>query len=271
MTFFSRKTFRMIWKIEGGGDISYLAGFSHLFPYSFKKSLQAHMKNVKTVIFQGPLTRDLLNDLVDERYASLERTILYDCLDRSTICDISTALAFPHNDICGFPSYISMITPQRSDLLYMMIRGLPPWMSCLVVWLHFLERRGWSYSVVGEASQIATERGLAIHFAQTLVEQVSAHQCIPLESIVQFMRNIDSWEDYAEWFTSSYLKADLDSLRKVEKELPLSCLNTIDGHDDILYSRLRRFLEDGNVIFFAGTPHIPGIRDRLLKDGFAVV
>jgi len=45
----------MIWRVEKDGTRGFLAGTAHFFSHSFKKSFQNHIRNVRLVLFEGPM------------------------------------------------------------------------------------------------------------------------------------------------------------------------------------------------------------------------
>jgi pheromone shutdown protein TraB len=54
------------------------------------------------------------------------------------------------------------------------------------------------------------------------------------------------------------------------KEYPTYCASIIERRDQIFFSRMRGFFEQGRVIAFLGASHCRGIRARLVADGYTV-
>lgn len=265
------KKFKMIWKIEAGGKTNYLGGTAHFFPYTFKTSLTELIGKAETVLLEGPLDERNM-DLV-RQYALDEKESQSFCemLDRDTIRKINEELegGRPNVDSSLF-MYVGMFEHRKNSELHPEINGLKPWMAFFKVWMHYLRKRGWKYSVDMEAFEAAKQLGKNLYFLETIEEQIHALEGIPVEKIANFLKKMDIWEQYAKKHSKHYLAGDYDALRDIITEYPTRCESIIDKRDPVMFERMKPYLEKGSTIVFVGTSHIRGIKKMLEESGYTI-
>lgn len=265
------REFRMIWKVEAEGKTNYLAGTAHFFPYCFKKSLSGLIGNAETVLFEGPLDESNMNLVRQYGLEEKGRQSFFKTLDQNTIIKINRELESdtPKTDSSFFP-YIDIFPFRKGQVINPEIEGLKPWMGFFVIWTHYLRKRGWKYSVDIEAYEVAKQLGKNLYFLETIKEQISALEGIPLERIVNFFKKMDHWERVAKRHSKYYLAGKFDSMLGVTTEFPTSCESIIDKRDPVLFERMKPYLKKGNTIAFVGTIHIAGIINRLKENRYTV-
>ncbi len=267
------KQLRMIWKIVRDGRESYLAGTAHFFPYSFKKSLTRYISEVDTVLIEGPLDESSMDKVVESGLKEEGGPSLREVLDKELIDKLVKEIACPFS--CRRSSfafrYYELIEGDVSTELNSMMRKFRPWLAFFSIWYRYLNARGWKYSMDLDAIHIAGQTDKDIHFLEKIEEQIAALDGIPLERIVNFLKKIEEWKEYTQWYVKCCLKGDLDKLMSAVKEFPTQCAPIIEKRDPILYERMKTFLEKGNVIAFVGITHIQGIKKMLFEDGYKII
>jgi len=261
------KELRMIWEVKKSSRCSFLVGTAHFFPYSFRKTFSHYMKYVDTVLFEGPLDKDNMGEVKKAGYSAEDDSHLFDKLDKKTIDNISKTL-FPSCRSRRPFLVINQRTIIESNPVYIMIQGMKPWMAFFTIWTDFLEKRGWKNSVDLEAYNIALEMGKKVVFLETIEEQIKVLENLSEERIIDFLKQIEHWNDYAKKFKKFYLEGNLEKLRSISTGFPSRLFSVIDRRDQLFYDRMRIFLEKGEAIACVGAPHVPGIRKLLHAGGY---
>lgn len=265
------KRLRMIWKIARGGKVSYLAGTSHLFPYSFKKSLTRYISDVDTVLMEGPLDKSNMDKVVESSLKEERGPSLHEVLDKELIDKLVKKIARPFSCRSSFASHYSRLVEGDVKMaLDSMMGKFRPWLAFFSIWYRYLNVRGWKYSMDLDAFHIASQTDKDIHFLEKIEEQIEALEGIPIERIVGFLEKTEEWEEYTQWYVKCYLKGDLEKLMSAIKEFPTQCEPIIWKRDPILCERMKTFFEKGNVIAFVGITHIQGIKKMLFEDGYKI-
>jgi len=264
-----RKEFKMIWKIEKHGVEGYLAGSAHFFLYPFKKSLSSYIGRVRRVLFEGPLDEKSMGRVVTRGVEKGGAEAIYAALDPQTIGRIRKIIAPLRSSSPSFPDFLT-IKPFSQDPLFIWFKTLRPWLAFFQIWSQFLKNNGWKYSVDLEALKIATQLKKEIFFLETIEEQVAALEGVPLERIINYLKQIEHWEDYARNHAHYYLQGDLEQIMVLNREFPTRCPSIVDNRDPVMFERIKAFLAKGEVIAFVGTSHIQGITKFLQEDGYAV-
>ena len=273
--FFNRskeREFKMLWQIAGRGKTAYLAGTAHFFPYSFKESLGELIKGAETVLMEGPLDESNMNLVREYGLEGQDGpSTLLTYLDTDTLAKVNREFEddhpIPDN---SFLTYVKVLKPRKETTLNAEIAGMKPWLAFFKVWTHFLRKRGWIYSVDMEAYEAARRLGKEVRFLETIEEQVHAMEGIPLEKISNFLKKMDTWDQYARRHSKHYLAGDYDSILGIVAEYPTRCESIIDRRDPVLFERMKPYVEKGNVIAFVGTTHIAGITKMLEESGYRV-
>lgn len=260
---------QMIWAVERDGSRSYLIGTAHLFPYHFRSCLRRYIGESETVLLEGPLDDESMRRVAESGQGE-ERSSLYEALDAKTIRRINQELGAPHPPRSSDELCANLLQDGPDDWLAGEIRGLRPWMAFYRVWLGYLKRQGWKYTVDVDASKISVEMGKEVHLLETIEEQIAALEGIPLERIVAFFENVD-WGTFGREYVRRYLAGDLQGIVTMAGVFPALCESVVARRDPILCARMSPFLKRGNAIAFVGAIHCPGIMALLLEDGYQVV
>ena len=272
MVFFSSdvRDLKMIWQVEKGSAKSYLAGTTHLFPYSFKKSLDRLISSADAIVLEAPVDEANMKKVIDNGLNGEGMPSLYNALDEPTIIKINKELDFAFQRYTPFLSSINTLSPRNGDWLSSMIKGLRPWMAFFNIWAHYLRKRGWKHIMDVDAFKIAEKRGKGVYYLESIDDQIEALNGIPLEKIVRFLKKIDAREECVEKFVDCYTKGYFVELMSILNSFPMHCPSIIDNRDPVLYEQMKTFLEKGNSIILIGVMHIPGIQRMLLDDGYKV-
>ncbi len=264
-----KKRFKMLWKIEKDKTTSYLAGCAHFFPVSYRLSLKEIIKELDAVVFEGPLDEGNMDAIRGYSIVPEGSKNIKEMIDK----DIVRAM---ENEIKAFyykntvQDYINILKPERSSMLQREIEGLSPWMAFFRIWCIFLKNRGWHYSVDIEAHSIAKRLKKDIYYLETIEEQISALEAIPIEKIVHFISLFYKWEDFAKNHARYYKTGQIEKLLNSTLDFPTRYPSIIEERDPILYSRMRPFIEKGKTIVFVGITHIKGLSLFFQRDGFVV-
>ncbi len=273
MSMFLRKSkereLKMIWEVQKNNRKSFLIGTAHLFPHSFRTSLSRHIGNASTILFEGPLDNDSMAKVVNAGYEKEGGTHVFRELDEHTIDKITDALVHPSRHRSLF-SLFSPITSTEENPVYTMVKGMKPWMVFFTIWTNFLKKNGWNHSVDLEAYGIAREMGKNVVFLETIEEQIEVMENLSHEKIVDFLKRVVHWSRYAKEYEKSYLDADIEKIVSFRSVFPTRHYPVIGRRDQILYERMRFYLEEGDAVAFVGAPHIPGITRMLGAEGYQI-
>ncbi len=261
---------KMIWQVEKGNAISYLIGTTHLFPYSFKKSLNRPIKKVKTFVLEAPVDEANIQKVIDSGLEGENMPSLYNYLDDQTINKINKELEFAFKRYTPFLFSINTLSPGNIDWLSSMIKGLRPWMAFFNIFAHYLRKRGWKYTMDMDALKIAKKLDKDIHFLEKMEEHIDALDGIPIGKFVAFLKKIDESEECVAKFVDCYTKGYYVELMSSINAFPMCCESVIEDRDPILYNRMKVFLERGDCIILIGLFHMPGIQKLLEEDGYRV-
>ena len=263
------KEMKMVREVRKEDKRSYLIGTAHFFPYSFRTSLSRYIKDARAVLFEGPLDGHNMAKVVNAGTYTGNGAHLFENLDRQTIERISEALV----PVCRGKSsflFFNLRTFREENPVYEMIKGLKPWLAFFTIWSHYLERKGWRHSVDYEAYTLAQEMGKDVVFLETIEEQIKVLESLSLEKIRYFLGRVDHWDEYAQEYVKSYLDGDLENLKSTWSRFPTRHTAVIADRDEILYKRMRAYLEKGDAVSFVGAPHLRGISQLLAADGYEV-
>ncbi|UCH20210.1 MAG: TraB/GumN family protein [Deltaproteobacteria bacterium] len=263
------KQLKMIWEVQKNDKKSYLIGTAHYFPYSFRSSLLRLIKNAGTVIFEGPLDQENMAKVQAAGKTGQNNAPLFEELDQQTIADISQAL-YPGCRRRNPYFLYNFRTCEVENPAYEMIRGMKFWLAFFTIWFYFLEKNGWKYSVDLEAYKLARELGKKIVFLETIDEQIEVLESLSRERIINFLKQVNHWSSYVKNYVKTYLAGDLENLKFIARGFPNRTPAVIDRRDQIFYERMVAYLEDGGVVACVGAPHIRGISELLLSDGYQI-
>jgi uncharacterized protein YbaP (TraB family) len=263
------KNLTMMWEVTKGEHVSYLAGTVHFFPYSFRHSMKALMRQVDRVAVEGPLDKASMARVVEHGSTGDPRPLL-ECLDSVTTEKIERLMGCSGKGSGVKSPLLILMNPKPRSTLTERLHGLRPWMAFFQIWLQFIRQRGWTYSMDLDAYQIAGKLGKEIVFLESIEEQLEALDGIPLERIVSFLKGMDQWESHLEQHVSYYLRGDLDQWPFMTLGFPTRCASVLDKRDPILFQRILPLLKNGKSFILVGIPHVRAIKPLLINEGYEV-
>lgn len=264
-----RKKFRMLWRVEIDKKVSYLAGCAHFFPINYRSSFKMIMKDLNIVLFEGPLDEGNMDAIRGLSMIQGENKSLLDLIDKNIIKAIEKEITtFYYKD--SIKDYLSILRPDGPSILKKEIEGLSPWMAFFRIWAIYLRNRGWRYSVDLDAYAVAEELKKKIYYLETIDEQISALEAIPVEKIVRFISLFNKWGEFAKRHAYYYKRGELEKMIESTVEFPTRCTSIIDDRDPIMFKRMKSYMEKGGAIAFVGTTHIKGLISMFQNDGFSV-
>lgn len=269
MFFIREKKLRAVWKIERDGKESYLAGTAHFFPYRLQKSLRYYIQKTRRVLFEGPLDERSMACVIERGLEGGGAEAIYEAMDSQVIGKIKRIMALLLNE----PKPLSLLLPlgpANRDPLYHWFKERRPWLAFLQIWAQFLKSQGWKYSVDLEALKVATRLGREVFFLETIEEQVEALNGVPLERMINFLKKIEHWQDYASTHAQLYLQGNVEQMMSRISEFPTRCPSIVEDRDPVFFERMQNFLAEGGVIAFLGVSHMPGIKKMIRHQGYKV-
>jgi uncharacterized protein YbaP (TraB family) len=268
-TKFKEKNLQMIWEVHKNHTPSYLIGTAHYFPYSFKTSLRRYLDIAATVIFEGPLDPENMNRVQAAGHTGGNQVPLVKDLSSQTITDIYHCL-FPECRRRNPYWLYNFRTGKTDNPLYDMIKGLKAWLAFFTIWFEYLKRNGWKYSVDLEAFNIAGGLGKKIITLETIDEQITVLETLSYKRIIDFLNRVNSWNRYMKDYIKNYLKGDAENLSLIARGYPNRTAAVIDRRDRIFYERMLPYLEKGGAVACIGAPHIRGVSQLLMADGYQI-
>jgi len=261
------REFRMLWEVEKDGRRSLLMGTAHFFPYSFRKAFSRIMGGTRTVLFEGPLDEKSMAKVVRAGTGGEGGRHLLDHLDEKTAVRIMEAIMPAGRTRCSFMLF-NLRVPGADNPVYEMIKGMKPWLAFFTLWSHYLERRGWKYSVDLEAHGVAGELGKHVLVLETIEEQIEVLENLSLENILRFLEQVDRWDVISDAYAQSYLQGDLEGIKIMGFRFPSRHRSVIDRRDQVFFERAGAYLEEGDALLCVGAPHILGLCRLLTADGY---
>ena len=246
-----------------------LAGTAHFFPHSFKTSLTQLLRECHTVLFEGPLDDDSMQQVVRAGFQEGSEECLLDDLDEQTILRIRNVFApigFDRQSLMA----LQFMASSPESFARSLVKGMKPWMAFFTLYYRFLEKNGWKYSVDMEAYGLALEMGKNVVFLETIEEQIDVLESVSQVQIIDFLQRIHHWDSYTRDFVKWYLEADLAKIRSNPYRFPTRSHLIIEDRDAIFYERMQRYVQEGDAAVFVGVPHVVGIMRMLAADGYEV-
>jgi len=262
------KRLRTVWRVEKDGRSSFLVGTAHFSPYRFRGAIMKLIRDVETVLFEGPLDEQSMARVVHYGQQGEGAPSLYDALSPTAIKEINTLLGAQSPPSTTAGTYLDLIRPAALDFLEVHARGVRPWMAFFTIWSALLN---WKYSMDMEAFHIAQKLGKKIHYLETIEDQLTALDGIPFERIVTYLNHVERWKGYKELFLKAFLKGDMEKFASMTGEFPTRCESIIAKRDPLFFERMKTFFEEGKTVAFVGVAHIPGIRKLFLDEGHRVI
>lgn len=262
------KQLKTIWRVEKNGRGGYLVGTAHFSPLRFHKTLRRLILGAETVLFEGPLDQESMDEVA--RYGSRGEGLpsVYDALDPAVIGGINRLLAPQFNAVSTAGPVLNLLLAKPAGFLEARTRGVRPWMAFFATWTAFLN---WRHSMDLEAFQIAGKLGKRIEYLETIPDQLNALDGIPFERIVHYFNRYRHWDSHREFFSRVFLAGDLESYLSRTGEFPTRCDAIIGRRDPVFFQGIRRAFERGPTTAFVGVGHIPGLQKLFLDDGYRVI
>jgi uncharacterized protein YbaP (TraB family) len=264
---FSQKSLKMVWSVQKDQWISYLVGTAHFFPFSFSRSLKRLLSKVDAFISEGPLDPSSLDQISMHGNHAEGCAELGELLDPEVIREINRLLGERLMNQDGSDLFY-LAHALRPDYFETYTRNTRPWMAMFSIWTTYLD---WRYSVDLEAYQAALRMRKKILFLETLEEQLTVLNEIPLERVVRHFSDVKNWQTYTDHYVRYYLEGDLDMLVSMTDRFPTRTPRAIGKRDRIMFERLKPIISNGTCAAFIGFPHVPGVRQLLLDNGFNVM
>lgn len=262
-----QRKFAMLWEIEKGGRRSWIAGSAHFFCYSFEFSLRDLFERVDTVVFEGPLDPDSLDQVAAiGRSPEAGSPRVIDALTAAEIGRLARTVCGPS----GFWAGLLGLAEKSPPDVRWFLAETRPWMAFFSLWTRYLARCGWTQSVDLEAWQIAGEMGKRTVAMETIPEQIEVLESIPLTRIVNFFQRSPQWAKYIRRNVRAYLKGDLEAMMGTSIEFPSRIEQVIGRRDAIFLERMRPMIEAGGCAVFVGSAHMLNLRRMLADAGFSL-
>ncbi|MDJ0816096.1 MAG: TraB/GumN family protein [Desulfobacterales bacterium] len=261
---------KMIWEVVKDGNISHLIGTAHFFPYSFKTSLSNCLESSRVVVFEGPLDADNMARVVNRGIDCQSTYHIFNDLDRKTIDRITHKVAPKCRDKDKFMIF-NLRKFSIENPVYEMVRGMKPWLAFFTIWSNYLQKNGWKYSVDLEGHKIAGQLSKKIVYLETIEEQIQVLENLSRDRIIEFLKQVEHWQELAREYAECYLAADLENLKSKGLRFPSRHYSVIDHRDRIFYERMLEHVNNGNAAIFVGAPHVLGISKYLRRDGFGII
>lgn len=260
---------RMVREVRKAGRQSHLAGAAHFFPYHFRKALCRILGRAEAVLLEGPLDDQAMRRVVESGSAPEPGRTLAAALDTACVLKINAEFKAPAPAFSLHPLYQEIFGRAPETQLCVAIQGLKPWMGFFRIWTHYLREHGWTCRMDLDASQAAADLGKPVHFLETIDEQITALEGVPLARILRFLGAVD-WTAYRRDYVRHYLGGALEALAATASVFPSFCESVLDRRDPILFERMRPHLERGNTVALIGVLHCPRVIELLRADGYDV-
>jgi uncharacterized protein YbaP (TraB family) len=261
-----RKPLRMVWYVEKDGRASHLVGTAHFFPYSYRHTFVNLMKDVNTVMFEGPLDETSSAQIADYGRNGGDTISFVDQLTPDAVREIDRLLRDRLDGQSGNAFDLSLFDPTPA-YFEMYTKGIKPWAAFFSIWQTYL---GWEYSMDLEGYQIACKLGKQVKYLESLSDQIKVLDSIPLERIVRQLNDVKNWKKYKTDYVKTFLAGDLESLVSLSSRFATRGPAIVGERDRIFFEGMKPVFERENALALVGFPHIPGVAQLLCDDGFTV-
>ena len=257
----------MLWRLDKNGRTSWIGGSAHFFCYSFEHSLRRLFEQVDTVLLEGPIDSDSMDEV-----ARIGRTPEPDAprvaqfLSEEEICRLERTVYGPE----GFWAKLAGFQKERTIDVRKVLAESRQWYAFFSLWTAYLERNGWTNSVDLEVWNIALDMGKSVMGMESLAEQIASLESAPMPRIVKFMKDCSFWPKLMKSNCSRYLAGDLMGMMGTSAEFPTRTGTIISVRDQRFRERMRPYIERGGTAVFVGAAHMINLRNMLAEDGFTV-
>ncbi len=256
----------MIWHVEKNGRVSYIIGTAHFFPYSFRRIFTRLVRDVAVVLFEGPLDGASSERIAEYGRQGNDVPTFVDDLSPETIQEIDRILRDRLDGQSGDAWLLSLV--ERKPVYFeTFTRGVRPWAAFFSIWQTYL---GWEHFMDLEGYQIARKLGKQIHFLETLEEQLTVLDNIPLERITRQLNDVKNWKNYKTEYVKTFLEGNLGKMIEISARFATRGPIIVGARDQIFFERMKPIIEREDALAFLGFPHIPGVTKLLRDDGYTI-
>ncbi len=262
-----QRPFAMLWRLDKNGRASWIGGAAHFFCYSFEHSLRRLFQNVDTVLFEGPIDQDSLQEV--ERHGRTpepDSPRVAHFLAEAELCSLERTV---RGSTGLFAQLLNHATKNPADVRDI-VANTRPWYAFFSLWTAFLGRHEWKQSVDMEAWHTALDMGKQVIGMESLAEQIASLESAPLPRIIRFLKAHNNWKKRMQRNRAAYLAGNLKAMMGTSAEFPTRTETIIDMRDQRFRERMRPFIERGGTAVFVGTAHMQNLRPMLAEDGFTV-
>lgn len=257
----------MLWKLEKAGRVSWIGGAAHFFCCSFEHSLERLFQHVDTVLVEGPIDQESLDEVARHgRSPDPGTPRAGDFLDEQEIRALERMVRGPSGLLARL---LNMTAPNPADVRYLLFETRP-WYAFFSLWTAFLERHGWTQSVDMEVWNLALDMGKTLLGMESLAEQITSLESASLPRIVNFLKTSSEWPGRMRRNRAAYLAGNLEAMMGTTAEFPTRTEAVIGKRDQRFRERMRPYIERGGTAVFVGTAHMQNLRPMLADDGFTV-
>lgn len=257
----------MLWRLDKNGRTSWIGGSAHFFCYSFEHSLRRLFENVDTVLLEGPIDSDSMDEVARiGRSPEPDAPRVAQFLSEEDVVRLERMVYGPE----GFLARLVGVQQERRIDVRAVLAQSRQWYAFFSLWTSYLERNGWTNSVDLEVWDVALDMGKSVMGMESLAEQIASLESAPMERIVRFMKECSFWPKLMKSNRSRYLAGDLMGMMGTSAEFPTRTGTIISVRDQRFRERMRPYIERGGTAVFVGSAHMINLRQMLAEDGFTV-
>jgi uncharacterized protein YbaP (TraB family) len=260
------KPLRMVWRVEKDGRASHLIGTAHFFPHSFRRPLTRLMREVATVMFEGPLDEASSTRVVQYGRQGEDAPTFIDALTSEAVQRIDCLLR-ERLDGQSDQAWLLSLVERKPVYFESFTRGVRPWAAFFSIWQTYLD---WDYSVDLEGYRIACKLGKQIQYLETIDEQLAVLDNIPLDRIARQLNDVENWGIYRDEYVSSFLAGDLEKMVSLTARFATRGPVVVGARDRILFERMLPVVAREGALAFIGFPHIPGVCTLFREAGYSI-
>jgi hypothetical protein len=267
--FSAERRLAMAWEIERAGRRSTLVGLAPFFPYRFRRALRPLLAAARELLVEGPVDEQAVRTLAARGACDPAAPSLAELLDPATVLKVNAEMRAPTPALGLYLLSQQLAGRAPADLAGVAVKGMKPWMAFFSVWTHYLAQSGWSCRLDSDAHELARALGKPVRYLETIEEQITALEAVPLERIVRFMSQAD-WAGYRRDYARCYLGGDLEGLVARAEIFPTFCEPVIGARARVLHQRLAPEFDEGGVLALVGALNCARLLELLKGDGFGV-
>ncbi|WP_418764784.1 GNAT family N-acetyltransferase [Mailhella sp.] len=257
----------MLWRLDKNGRTSWIGGSAHFFCYSFEHSLRRLFEQVDTVLLEGPIDSDSMDEVARiGRSPEPDAPRVAEFLSEEDVRRLERMVYGPE----GFWARLAGVQRERSVDVRQVLAESRQWYAFFSLWTAYLERNGWTNSVDLEVWNLALDMGKSVMGMESLAEQIASLESAPMPRIVKFLKECSFWPTLMKSNRSRYLAGDLMGMMGTSAEFPTRTGTIISVRDQRFRERMRPYIERGGTAVFVGSAHMINLRYMLAEDGFTV-